>query len=411
MLIYTALSITSNPDNRTGPPNNGIYFRHLPRRNNDTRPLTQQPPPASDGLVGEKNNNEHNSDNSLFPRVRTENQKEITHVAFLKVHKTASSTAQNIFLRFGDARNLTFVLAHTKGESGWLNVISYRNSLTINNVVPPPSGKHFDILCCHVIYNQHSFATFLPSNTVNIGIVREPISRFQSAVKYFSPGFIMKIPGDEPLRAYARNPLRYEPDNPTASFTNNRMAVEFGFPLDVFPGKNNLQQQDLQIKIQNYINILDNEFDFIIISERFEESMVLMKRMLNWSIKDILYIDKNVASSGTNNRKVVPKDSYDDIRKFLYLDTALYEFALRRFNKLMSLAGKRFYEECNHFKTVRKDVHEFCAGKTNEESMNVAAKPWSEGFRVTRADCRLYAMHEKTLIQKQRMRMYGTFDN
>ena len=30
---------------------------------------------------------------------------EVKHVSFLKVHKTGSSTVQNIFLRFGESRN------------------------------------------------------------------------------------------------------------------------------------------------------------------------------------------------------------------------------------------------------------------------------------------------------------------
>ena len=34
----------------------------------------------------------------------------ITKITFLKTHKTASSTLQNVLLRFGEKRNLTFAL-------------------------------------------------------------------------------------------------------------------------------------------------------------------------------------------------------------------------------------------------------------------------------------------------------------
>ena len=34
----------------------------------------------------------------------------ITKITFLKTHKTASSTFQNVLLRFGEKRNLTFAL-------------------------------------------------------------------------------------------------------------------------------------------------------------------------------------------------------------------------------------------------------------------------------------------------------------
>ena len=54
-----------------------------------------------------------------FPVVSTLHRQEVRHVDFLKVHKTTSSTAQNVFLRFGDSRKLTIILAkiHTHGES------------------------------------------------------------------------------------------------------------------------------------------------------------------------------------------------------------------------------------------------------------------------------------------------------
>ena len=57
-----------------------------------------------------------------LPDVITWHRQEVHHVAFLKVHKAASTTAQNVFLRFGDSRKLTFILAHTHGESRALNV-------------------------------------------------------------------------------------------------------------------------------------------------------------------------------------------------------------------------------------------------------------------------------------------------
>ena len=42
--------------------------------------------------------------------------KEVHNIAFLKVHKAASSTVQNIFLRFGLFRNLTFVIPQPPGH-------------------------------------------------------------------------------------------------------------------------------------------------------------------------------------------------------------------------------------------------------------------------------------------------------
>ena len=332
--------------------------------------------------------------------------KEVRHVAFLKVHKTASSTAQNVFLRFGSERNLTFLLAHTQGESGWLNVISFNNSLTKDNIVPPPPGQHYDILCCHVIYNRGQFQKFMPKDTTLIGIVREPIKRFQSAVKYFIKSVINKIKGDHPLTKYAENPLAYEPTDPRESQTNNRMAVEFGFPLELFPGKSlDRSQKD----IEKYLQRIDKEFKFIIISERFDESMVYMKRILHWKTKDILYIDQNV-SKKTNPKKVLQDKDKPRVSEFLYLDRVVYNFSLSRFEKQISAEGTDFVREVEHFRKVKGRVETFCNGG-KETALTFERSKWSPQFIVTKAYCGLFSMHEKKFIQNLRYKMYGVLDN
>ena len=343
-----------------------------------------------------------------LPGVSTWHRQEVRHVAFLKVHKTASSTAQNVFLRFGDSRNLTFILAHTHGESGWLNVISYKNSITENNIVPPPPGKTYDLLCCHVIYNRESFVNVLPNDTAYIGIVREPYRRFQSAIKYFSPRHIMGIEGNHPVSTYAKDPLKYEPLYPRRSQTNNRMAVEFGFPDRLFPGK---EANASKAEIDTYLKKIDTEFQFIIISELFEESMVYMRRVLGWTTKDVLFMDKNKSSLKQDPRKIMTEDDTKLLSTFLYLDIALYEFAMKRFDEQIKKEGTDFQNELEHFKYIKQKVTDFCLQRSQTNIISFGESLWDKGFDLTKADCKLFSMREIDFIQKERMRLYGTLDN
>ena len=142
-----------------------------------------------------------------------QSKKEVQHIAFLKVHKAASSTAQNIFLRFGWYRNLTFVLSPAKKPSGYPNVISLRESLTNSNILPPPEGRQYDILCNHVFYSNEAFRKFMPNDTVFIGILREPFDLYNSILNYFRPAYIYKKIGDRfPASTFLRDPLKYEPE-------------------------------------------------------------------------------------------------------------------------------------------------------------------------------------------------------
>ena len=335
-------------------------------------------------------------------------RKEIRHVAFLKVHKTASSTAQNIFLRFGDARNLTFMLAHTNGESRYLNVISFVNTITKENIVPPPAGQQYDILCCHVIYNRESFEKALPEDTAYVGIVREPFSRFQSAVKFFDPKHIKHIHGHRPVSIYAKDPLTYEPINPRNSMTNNRMAVEFGFPLKLFPGQSSSSSKK---EIDAYLQKLDKEFDFIIISELFKESVVYMKRLFGWTMKDILYIDQKKGDPKTKPRKLVTEEDNKLLSSFLHLDIALYDFARKKFENQLAREGEDFLEELKLFKEIKEKTDNFCAEKSKIAYISFEKSKWDDAFNITRKDCKFMYMRERDLIQRQRMRQYGTLDN
>ncbi|XP_060593024.1 galactose-3-O-sulfotransferase 2-like isoform X2 [Ruditapes philippinarum] len=416
MLIYLALSFTIHSQYTQLVSGANKFQRHQLHNAVNTKHEDSENDVVNgvDDTLKVRRQNDLESANKAFLNISSEQKnksnlklKPSTHIAFLKVHKTASSTAQNVFLKFGDENNLTFVLAHTKGESGWLNVISYTNSVTNTNVVPPPPGKHYDLLCCHVIYDRKSFEAILPPDTEYIGIVREPISRFQSAVKYFSPNFILRLPGKTPLSIYAKNPLAFEPENPRNSQTNNRMATEFGFPTELFPGK---ELNGSQTDIDKYLSKLDKEFKFIIISEKFEESMVIMKRLLNWHTKSILYLDKNVGGKITNTRKILPPENIEDIRKFLYLDTAVYNFAMRRFNKYVEDAGKEFSDEVENFKSLREKVITYCH-QSKALSMFIQATKWYQEFTITKTDCNMFTKHEKDLIQRQRFRMYGVLEN
>lgn len=64
-------------------------------------------------------------------------------VVYIKVHKTASSTLQNIFYRFGDEKDLTFMLP-AKGY-----YVEGVDKFEPSGVLKPPPGKQYNILANH----------------------------------------------------------------------------------------------------------------------------------------------------------------------------------------------------------------------------------------------------------------------
>ncbi|XP_052785161.1 galactosylceramide sulfotransferase-like [Mya arenaria] len=328
---------------------------------------------------------------------------EAHRLVFLKVHKTGSSTVQNIFLRFGLSRNLTFVLAHDKHsltESGYSNVISFQNSLSEKNIVPHPTGKQYDIMCCHVIYNKRNFTRMLPADMKYIGITRQPIKRLESAFRFFK-----LFPGVN-LTDFAASPFRY--DKEKNSMANNRMAFEFGFPLRLFPNSG-IQLDGLVIKqeVNDYLDELMNDYCLIMINERLDESAVLLKRILGWQLKDIFY-QKQMVSKEEPRR--FSSNDVDKLNAFLYLDFALYERAVEEFNKKVLREGEDFVEEVAHFRKINERVTNYCKSESMS-TMSFEASPWSSSFVISKHDCYLYARKETPFIQDIRKMMYGHLNN
>jgi len=331
-------------------------------------------------------------------------QQEIQHVAFLKVHKAASSTAQNIFMRFGWRRNSTFVLSPAKNPSGYANIISLRESLTENNILPPPDGKHYDILCNHVFYTKKAFSHFMPNDTAFIAIIREPFELYKSILNYFRPRYIFnKIDGEFPASQFLRDPKKYEPPGRlSGSWTNSRMAIEFGFPESVFREYN-------QTAVDAYLAKLDKEFRVVILAEYFEDSVVLLRRLLHWQTQDILFLKQNVARNKDETKlsKAFDRDFY---KQYAKVDYALYTFFYRRLREQIRAEGSDYDDELLAYKELRKRVEDYCFQNEVTIPMEVPETTWGKAFQVSKADCADMRRGELDFVTRIRVRQYGSKD-
>ncbi|XP_045170896.2 galactose-3-O-sulfotransferase 3-like [Mercenaria mercenaria] len=196
-----------------------------------------------------------------------------THVAFLKVHKAGSTTMQNLFFRFGLKHNLNILLPKTR---------NYLHSA--DQKMPLKNGEHYDIFACHTVYEKEWFDSLLPADSVKIGIVREPVSRIISSACYyrdvFHVGYLKKIPRENFVHNLINYPSHYDPG--FFSHTRNTMGKDFGFKSGI-----------RRTQVKRYLDKLNSEFLLVLIMERFDESLVMMKRLLNWSLSDIIYLKTN----------------------------------------------------------------------------------------------------------------------
>lgn len=320
--------------------------------------------------------------------------REVRHFAFLKVHKAASGTATSIFFRFGMTRGLTFILPK------WLNIVSSSDTLTEKQIYPR-LNKSFDIMTSHVIYNRTAFDKFLPRDSVYIGIIREPYQQFKSSMNYMAPKYVYNISKVNPIQQYLQNPLKYEiAKSPRFSWINNRQAAEFGTPDAIIMRRN-------KTAMAEYVKKLDREFHLVIISEFFDESIVLLRRMMNWNLKDILY--RRLHIRGWDRKLTLPRPHDRKLyRRYAFADYAIYDFFYKRLWKQAIQAGEDFFGEVLHFKQVRDEVDDFCKTFPNiTETYVVEKSEWNKEFSLDKEFCGMMFSEEEDWVKKIALKQYN----
>ncbi|XP_070211856.1 galactose-3-O-sulfotransferase 2-like [Littorina saxatilis] len=356
------------------------------------------------------------------------------HVFFLKVHKAASTTVMNVLYRFALQRNLTVALPRHR------NILSETSKHWLSAVVPRPSGvRHFDILCNHLVFNESAVRHIMPSDTLFVGIVRHPLFQFLSAFNYYSDVFqvryLRQIPspihtdgngsvhmyhkgpvhtygkglvhtyGKGPvhtydegrIHTYLQAPEKYDMVDFASSFTHNRMSFDYGMGEACLRGDAGC--------IRDYVNYLNRTFQLVMVSERFDESMVLLKRLLGWRLQDVLYIKNNVFKgnrpvSHDHNLTAVEKDTH---RAFNAADYALYEHFTQLFDKKVKAEGEDFGKEVNTYKSLLQEAAAFCANvKEQKANLTVNATAWSGSFEFRASDCGIMTSGEQRLVDFMR---------
>jgi len=162
------------------------------------------------------------------------------------------------------------------------------------------SDRPFQGLIDHAVYNKTIMNSYFPPRTTHyITIIRDPLKQFVSAFNYFMIEKISGIHSRRPISEYLQNIEYYENiyTSPNAkgrlcmpngfSVTKNLIAHCLGMPLG-FP-KNRTDISTNLPAIVKYILEVDSEFSLVMIVDYFHESLILLKRLMKWTMKDIIY--------------------------------------------------------------------------------------------------------------------------
>ena len=102
-------------------------------------------------------------------------------IGFLKTHKCASSSVQNILFRFGLKNHLTFALPSAGNYLG--RYVKYSKAM-LANTVWDKVGLDYDMFALHTIWNKAEVERTLGPGAVYITILRDPVELFESLWVY-----------------------------------------------------------------------------------------------------------------------------------------------------------------------------------------------------------------------------------
>ena len=323
---------------------------------------------------------------SPFHRPYVHNESlEIRHIGFIKVHKAGSTTIQNILFRFGLKRNLAFVLPM---------IVPYLDL----GILPIKDGLHYDILACHTAYRKTLFDQLLPIDRVNIAIVREPMERMISAAFYFRDVFVheylKEIPGPNFVEKLLLQPDIY--DNRPFSYTRNAMGRDFGFEYGT---KRNWNET------LNELKLLDTELKLVMVMERFDESLVLLRRYLGWKMEDMIYLPRN---SYKHDKIDITDEQRLKHKETCYLDYAIYDFFTDRFKERVAAEGLEFKKEVQQFQTLLSHAQSFCENTSANTATNsltyFPASYWNNEIVLSTTDCEQMQLPEMKFLHQLKQR-------
>ncbi|XP_078613865.1 galactose-3-O-sulfotransferase 2-like [Branchiostoma floridae x Branchiostoma japonicum] len=312
------------------------------------------------------------------------------NIAFIKVHKCGSTTTQAIFMRYGFEHDLVVALPR-EAISPWIGCGSVMRP---QQTMKLPQGTKWNIFAHHSIYNKNNFERFMPKNTRFVAILRHPMSRIKSAFNYFHlennlPGIATRGRSKQlPIQTYLNNPAYWDGVFVTPKkcyedqCVKNCMAKDLGLQQDI--GNN-------QRAVERFIQGIERDFTLVMIMEYFDHSLVMLRRRLCWTLRDILYNNRKYKSKNykykSSNSTIITKKMEDNYKLSSAVDHALYHHFNQSLWSKIQEEGEDFLEEVGHFKAVLATVWRYCAVRNQTGRLRIKWSPWNDEFVVDRRFC------------------------
>lgn len=259
-------------------------------------------------------------------------------VIFLHIPKTAGTTLRHIIQSQFQPNNV-FEFYHLRTQPP-----KVRKGIEKYNNFSEAQKRSIRFVSGHVGFGLHEF---LQRPCSYITVLRDPVERVVSYY-YFLLRTQNSIVENKTLEDFIQ----------TYGGVHNSMSCYLsGLTL-----KSQLQYPNIEIKsaqfdqetLETAKNNLKKHFKVVGFVERFDETCILLKKILGWNISPF-YVRKNTSKHQSWTQDL-SKDTLNLIKKFNALDIQLYEYAQEMFEEMINQQGATFAEELDDFKLANQSA-------------------------------------------------------
>lgn len=144
-----------------------------------------------------------------------------------------------------------------------------------------------------------------------------------------------------------------------------RASNRFGYNMMLFDMGVNIGPNNTVVEIRRAIDSADDLFDVVMIAEKMDESLILLKEHLCWEYSDIIFFSKNA-----RREEVKPELSVSSLEKLRELNSAdvlLYDHFLAKHNEAVLRYGEeKMADQVSLLRSLRDQFFEDCGTREVE---------------------------------------------
>lgn len=281
-------------------------------------------------------------------------------------------------MRFGHNENLDFLLPK---KFNYIGNPEHFNTSMISEKYSTEDGK-FDMFVHHTRYSQEIKSVMRPG-TIYVTILREPTALFQSIFSFYhfdekyNCNLSQFITNRLLNKSFENHNIRY-----TKKLGINQMSWDLGMVMDDF------ENTDM---INKHITMVERDFDFVMIFEYLDASLVLFADFMQWPLERMAYLPLNTRNN--TYKQILSNNVVDGLKQVNMADNMLYIRFLLKFKKMINKYGmENLKKGIKSLMAINQEIIEMCVQSVTNKGY---AKTISYKLKEkTNSICKYIAMNE-----------------